>query len=651
MHSQSALEISQTPVPSGFGRSREMKALMVGLRTDSAMNFHLHGIAGIGKSHLLAAFQANAERDGVRVLRLDCRSIEPTTRGFLSELRASLQSRSRTLQKLVQEVGEGAGRTLIVLDSYEHFRLMDTWMRQEFSTLLPPQVCLVMSGRSRPSTGWLTPGLSGRKTSSLPLGPLDEGSAIRLLKKEGVKAEAAKRIAPFTHGHPLALHLAVAALNERPGLRFEGLAIQNVLEELTRMFLADVSDPTTRQLLLGVSLLRRITIPLLEALFPETPAQESYERLSFLPFIEATRDGLMLHDAVRSALARSLKARDPVACREFRTAAWTRLSRDLSRAADPELWRYTADLLYLLENPVVREAFFPSGESWLEVEPAIEADDQGIRSIIRKHHQEEAAAQLLRLWENLPDTFSVVRGEDSHCLGFYQAFDPEEVDPLELKPDPVSSSWLAHLESDPLPAGQRALFCRRWLSLDEGEAPSQVQAACWLDLKRAYVEMRPKLQRVYLILEDPMPFAAAAEELGFALPETMRVSIDGKIHFGAVLDFGPGSVDGWLSGLLASEIGAQAVAPELDVDAQELILEGRRVRLTRLEFKVFHYLQDRPGKAVSRTSLLNDVWGLEYEGGSNVVDTVIASLRKKLGNWSGVIATISGTGYSYRPPA
>ncbi len=650
MTGKQAQEAIPQTVPAGLGRSRELKILMSALRPGSASNVHLHGIAGIGKSHLLADFVAKAELEGVRVLRLDCRSIEPTSRGFLSEMRSRLQSRSRTLQKIVREIGEGAERTAIVLDSYEHFRLMDTWLRQEFSALLPPQVCLIMSGRSRPSTGWFAPGHTGRKTQSLPLGPLDEGSALRLLKKEGVKLEAANRIVPFIHGHPLALHLAVAALNERPGLRFEGLAIQNVLEELTRMFLADVNDPTTRQLLLGVSLLRRITIPLLEALFSDLPAQESYERLASLPFVEATRDGLMLHDAVRSALARSLKARDPATCREYRKAAWTRLSRDLSRAADPELWRYTADLLYLLENPVVREAFFPSGESWLEVEPAGSADDQGIRNIIRKHQDSESGEQLMRLWESVPDTFSVVKGEGSDCMGFYQAFDPEEVDPVELKADPVSNSWLAHLKNDPLPAGQKALFCRRWLSFEEGEAPSQVQAACWLDLKRAYVEMRPRLQRVYLVLEDPMPFAAAAEELGFQLPDEMQVRIDGKTHYGAVLDFGPGSVDGWFSGLLASEIGAQAVAPDLDVEAQELTLEGRRVRLTRLEFKVFHYLQDRPGKAVSRTSLLNDVWGLDYEGGSNVVDTVIASLRKKLGTWSSLIGTISGTGYSYRPP-
>jgi hypothetical protein len=225
------------------------------------------------------------------------------------------------------------------------------------------------------------------------------------------------------------------------------------------------------------------------------------------------------------------------------------------------------------------------------------------------------------------------------------------VDPVLLASDPVSSSWIEHLRAHPLPAGQRALCCRRWLSAAAGEAPSEVQAACWLDLKRSYVEMRPQLQRVYIILVDPAPYAAVAGELGFVLPAEIQVERDGKVHHGAMLDFGPGSVDGWLARLLAAEIGAAPLAPELDEEARELVIESRRVALTPLEFGVARYLMQRPGKAVARTALLNDVWGLSYEGGSNVVDAVVATLRRKLGDHARLLETVTGTGYRYRPPA
>jgi len=78
------------------------------------------------------------------------------------------------------------------------------------------------------------------------------------------------------------------------------------------------------------------------------------------------------------------------------------------------------------------------------------------------------------------------------------------------------------------------------------------------------------------------------------------------------------------------------------------VLNGQIVGLTPLEFGVIHYLYQREGKAVSRGSLIENVWGYSYEGGSNVVDTVVLSLRKKLGQQASVIETVRGVGYRFR---
>jgi DNA-binding winged helix-turn-helix (wHTH) protein len=114
-----------------------------------------------------------------------------------------------------------------------------------------------------------------------------------------------------------------------------------------------------------------------------------------------------------------------------------------------------------------------------------------------------------------------------------------------------------------------------------------------------------------------------------------------------VLDFGPGSVDGWLAALVANELSA-AEAVHLDRAGRELILDERRLPLTPLEFMVLQYLMDREGQAVSRTALLDDVWHDSYQGGSNVVDVVVRSLRKKLGPRASAIETVSRLGYRYR---
>lgn len=54
----------------------------------------MHGIAGIGKSTLLAAFAERLRERGITVVRIDCSSIEPTDRGFLAALRAAVGAES-----------------------------------------------------------------------------------------------------------------------------------------------------------------------------------------------------------------------------------------------------------------------------------------------------------------------------------------------------------------------------------------------------------------------------------------------------------------------------------------------------------------------------------------------------------------------------
>jgi DNA-binding response OmpR family regulator len=79
------------------------------------------------------------------------------------------------------------------------------------------------------------------------------------------------------------------------------------------------------------------------------------------------------------------------------------------------------------------------------------------------------------------------------------------------------------------------------------------------------------------------------------------------------------------------------------------VLDGHDVDLTRLEFDVLRCLQEREGRVVEREALLRDVWGYDWTGGSNVVEVVISSLRRKLGDRAGAIKTVRGVGYRLEP--
>jgi DNA-binding response OmpR family regulator len=74
---------------------------------------------------------------------------------------------------------------------------------------------------------------------------------------------------------------------------------------------------------------------------------------------------------------------------------------------------------------------------------------------------------------------------------------------------------------------------------------------------------------------------------------------------------------------------------------------GREVELTAREFLLAETLARHPGQVLSREQLLDRVWGLAYDPGSNVVDVYVGYLRRKLG--AELIQTVRGMGYRLSP--
>ncbi len=616
------------------GREKELSALEDLLHSSAPSVVHVHGIAGIGKSALVTALAQRLRNAGVEALTFDCRAIEPTRRG----LHAALDGVG------LDPSDQGQAPMVLVLDHYEVFRLMDTWLRQELVPSLPASVHVLLVGREPPIAGWFSLASGFR---SVPLGPLGDTEALLLLEGLGLRQSEANRLNRIARGHPLAITLAVAGVVEHPQLELEEAASGRVIDELARLYLEEVEDPLTRRALEAASVVRRSTEPLLGAMLEgEDPAQ-ALERILHLPFVEAGRDGIIVHEAVRDAIGGFLRSSNPVRHRAYRRAAWRELQDEVRDAAPGELWRYTADMLYLIENPVVREAFFPSGAQPLAVEPARPDDAPAIERIAERHEPPEAASQLASWWDEEPTTFSVVRDRDGVVTGFFSLLSTAHIQRPRTFADPIVAAWAKHLRDNPVPKGQVVLGLRRWLDAERGELPCAAQAACWLDVKRAYMALRPALRRMYVVVHDVPTYWPVVEKLGFR-PIAEDVVEIGDIGYASVaLDFGPGSVDGWLAHLVGAELGIDD-EPSKDGGARELTVRGRPVALTPLEFGLYEHLRQCEGKAVSRSDLLREVWGTEYTGGSNVVDAVVRSFRRKLGPGGAVIETVRGTGYRLR---
>jgi DNA-binding response OmpR family regulator len=83
---------------------------------------------------------------------------------------------------------------------------------------------------------------------------------------------------------------------------------------------------------------------------------------------------------------------------------------------------------------------------------------------------------------------------------------------------------------------------------------------------------------------------------------------------------------------------------ELNSSAREVKVAGSPIELRAKEFDLLEFLMQNRGVVVSRDTLLDRVWGLEYAGGSRTVDVHVAQLRSKLGRPE-MIRTIRGSGY------
>lgn len=81
----------------------------------------------------------------------------------------------------------------------------------------------------------------------------------------------------------------------------------------------------------------------------------------------------------------------------------------------------------------------------------------------------------------------------------------------------------------------------------------------------------------------------------------------------------------------------------LDLLTRRARVQAREVALSAREFTLLEVLLRHPGQVLSQAQLLDQVWGYDFDGSSNVVETYVGHLRRKLG--ADRIETVRGAGY------
>ncbi|GAA1850191.1 hypothetical protein GCM10009836_32480 [Pseudonocardia ailaonensis] len=553
------------------GRERELTTLLAaaGAEEPPFLVGFVHGPGGIGKSHLVRRL-LDGLPESAQAVHLDGRDVEPTPEGLRRALGHALGLDDPGPSALVRALARRP--TVLVIDTYEVLGLLDSWLRTRFLPTLPATTLTVLAGRDRPATAWHTGAGWQGLVAEFPLGPLSDDETGELLRLRGLDERQAGWAAGFAHGHPLALELAAAAVRADPRcVRIGAVAPSGLLEA----FLGQL-PPETVTLVEAASTVRRLTEPVLAALLDRESGREAFETLRELPITAPSPEGLLLHDVVRDTVGHDLAMRDPVRRSAYRRRAVDHLGA--RPGADP--WGHTADLMFLIENPVLRDACFPSARPAHWVEPAAPHDGAVVTRIAARHESPAAAALVDRWWERHPETFSVARGPDGEVAAFVQIAELDRLDPALLAGDPVAEVWRAHLRANPPAADDRVLVMRRWLGRESGELRSPAVSACWLDVKRVYMQLRPRLRRIYSVVSDLPSLGPIFLPLGFA-PAGPPVELDGAVHQPVWLDFGPGSVDGWLAGLIGTE-ATPPPATAAPVTVSLVGLSSRELEVVRL---------------------------------------------------------------------
>lgn len=84
---------------------------------------------------------------------------------------------------------------------------------------------------------------------------------------------------------------------------------------------------------------------------------------------------------------------------------------------------------------------------------------------------------------------------------------------------------------------------------------------------------------------------------------------------------------------------------ELDTDAHSVLLSGKAINLTPLEFGLLAYLMHHPNRLCTRTEIIDKVWGQRFQYDTGTLDVHLNALRRKIGSSRNYpIETIRGAG-------
>ena len=530
----------------------------------------VYGPGGIGKSTLLRAYADFCESESIPCYFLNGRDLEPSPDRLLQTLgmRLGVEDKNEVVAALTQKTQ----RQVLLLDTFEALEPLEGWLRDTFIPQLSGETLIVLAGRNPLSAAWRGDTAWQPYLRLLSLRNLSPDESRLLLADRAVPAEQQAAILEFTHGYPLGLSL-MSDLILQISQRTDAVPLPEVgptpdiVQAILERFVDKTPTSLHRSALEVCALLRVTTEPVLARLLGIDDANEFFDWLRGLSFIETDQPGISPHGVARDSLMADLRWRSPDRYGDLHRRARAYYQERLAQTTGVEQQRILWDYIYLhRDNGVVRQAFTWQDTVSIYPGPAQSDDRETLAGWVEEFEGAEAAA-IFRYWWDRPEaqTTLVFRqpaesGSGTEAVGFLMQVAVSAAGDEGRVKDPAVAAAARFLESKaPLREGETATHFRFWIAKNLYHAVSPIQSLIVVNTIRHYLTT-PGLAYSFFPVLDPdhwLPAFTYAEmarvpEADFTL-SNQRYAIFGH-------DWRAQPPTAWLAALAEKEIAGQKAA-------------------------------------------------------------------------------------------
>ncbi|WP_216658886.1 ATP-binding protein [Nocardioides sp. zg-1230] len=442
------------------GRRAELELFLSALEdTDGLFHvLHISGPGGIGKSELLDSYAEVARAARCEVVQIDGRELPATPAAVADAVGAQLglDSNDEPID------ARRHPRVVMLVDGYEHLRLLDAWFRDSLLRRLPSSTVTVLASRDPCRAEWRADPVWSEALRVTTLRNLAVDDVRAYLRRREVPTNRHATVLRHTYGHPLALALLTDALLREPDLDLEELP-GDVVPALLARVVADAPTSAHRHGLEVTAIARSTDEGLLrQVLADPSAAHEVFAWLSELSVIDRCGNGLVPHDLVRALLDADLRWRDAEGYRRvFRDVqAW--VMSQIRATTGVAQQRAIADLKFCFRNlrSVLLPLALPSlGDHYPD--GARPTEHRAIIDMIGSAEGETSAATARHWLERQPEAFHVLRGHDSRARGVIALIDLTAATGADRRRDPgAAAAWNYADRTAPPRPGEVMTQCR-----------------------------------------------------------------------------------------------------------------------------------------------------------------------------------------------